>query len=170
MTCQLERVASCWDEVDALARLHWAGTQGYRRHEPYNPDKDRYILFNDLGFFHLITVRDEAQLVGYFGVYLTKSMHSQIPMAVEDTFFIHPAYRHGTRAIRVIKFIERHLAANGVRDVLFSCEVDNTSGIKGLLELLDYHPVIVQYHKRLPISGTDSAATNATTVGEHESP
>lgn len=168
---QPERVADCWDEVDALARQHHAGTKSYRRHEPYNPDKARYIYNNDIGFFHLLTARDDGRLVGYFGVYVTPSMHSQIPTAVEDTFFIHPAYRQGRLAIRMIKTVEKYLAGVGVREdqILFSCELDNTSGIKGLLELLDYEPVIVQYRKCLSQPGTDSAATLAT-VGSHDSP
>lgn len=170
ITFQLERVATCWDEVDTLARQHAASAQGYRRHEPYNPDKARYIANNDTGFFQLITVRDEGQLIGYFGVYVTPSMHSQRLLAVEDTFYIHPAYRQGRLALRVLKYVEAHLAKLGVRDILFSCEIDNTSGIQGLLKLLDYEPVITQHYKRLPSSGTDSAATLANTVGDHESP
>lgn len=166
---QPERVATCWDEVDALARLHHAGTASYRRHEPYNPDKQRYFINNNNGFFHLLTARDAWKLVGYFGVYVTPSMHSQLPMAVEDTFFIHPDYRQGRLAIRMIKAVEGYVRDLGVQEILFSCEMDNTSGIKGLLGLLDYEPVIVQYRKRLPQPGTDSAATLAT-VGSHDTP
>lgn len=164
-----ERVAECWDEVDALARLHWEGTKSYRRHEPYNPDKRRYFINNNIGFFHLLAARDEGKLVGYFGVYVTPSMHSQVQTAVEDTFFIHPDYRQGRLAVRMIKTVEKYLSDLGVQEILFSCEIDNTSGIQGLLRLLDYEPVIVQHRKRLPQPGTDSAATLAT-VGAHEPP
>lgn len=164
---QTERVSRCWDEIDALAKLHWSGTQSYRRHEPYNPDTQRYFIHNHNGFFHLITARDDGKLIGYFGVYITPSMHSQLLTAVEDTFFIHPGYRQGRLALRILRFVEHYLAELGVREILFSCEIDNTSGIQGLLNLLDYEPVIMQYRKRLPQSGTDSAAAPATTGGDH---
>lgn len=162
---QTERVSLCWDEVDTLARMHWNGTRSYRRHEPYNPDKQRYFINNNNGFFHLITARDGGQLIGYFGVYVTPSMHSQLLTAVEDTFFIHPGYRQGRLALRMLRFVETYLTELGVRELLFSCEIDNTSGIQGLLKLLDYDPVITQYRKRLPQPGTDSAAAPATTGG-----
>lgn len=164
-----ERVADCWDEVDALARQHHAGTSSYRRHEPYNPDKDRYVYNNQVGFFHLLTARDGPRLVGYFGLYLSPSMHSQLMTATEDTFFIHPDYRQGRLALRMLRHVEQFCRDHAVHELLFSCELDNTSGIKGLLGLLDYEPVIVQYRKRLPPPGTDSAATLAT-VGSHGTP
>ena len=163
---QPERVASCWDEIDALARMHHAGTSSYRRHEPYNPDKQRYFINNNNGFFHLMTARDEGKLVGYFGLYIMPSMHSQLLTATEDTFFIHPDYRQGRLAIRMLRAVEQLCRDRQVHELLFSCEMDNTRGIKGLLGLLDYEPVIVQYRKRLPQPGTDSAATLAT-VGSH---
>lgn len=165
---QPERVSDCWDEIDTLARQHHAGTTSYRRHEPYNPDKARYIYNNDIGFFHLLTARDEGRLVGYFGLYLTPSMHSQLLTATEDTFFIHPDYRQGRLALRMLRHVEQFCQARNVHELLFSCEMDNTSGIKGLLGLLDYEPVIMQYRKCLPQPGTDSAATLAT-VGSHVS-
>lgn len=165
----VERVADCWDEVYALAKLHHDGTQSYRRHEPFLPSRDRYVSYNELGYFHLITARSDGKLVGYFGVYITPSMHSQLLMATEDTFFIHPDYRQGRLAIRMLKYIESYCRNAGVHELLFSCEQDNTSGIHGLLSLLAYEPVIVQYRKHLSSPGTDSAATIATVGGQHVS-
>jgi hypothetical protein len=58
-------------------------------------------------------------------------------------------------AIRFIKHVERALAAMGVHEILFSCEVDNTVANK-LLTFLKYEPVIQQYRKLLS-AGADSA-------------
>lgn len=168
ISIQAEHVSACWDEVDTLARQHHAGTESYRRHEPYNPDRARYIWNNEHGFFHLITARDGERLVGYFGLYIMPSMHSQLPTATEDTFFVHPDYRQGRLALRILRYVEQFCRDRAVHEILFSCETDNTSGIQGLLGLLDYEPVIMQYRKRLPQPGTDSAATFAP-VGRHVS-
>lgn len=166
---QPEIVETCWDEIDALARQHHAGTASYRRHEPYNPDKARYVWNNQHGYFHLLTARDSTTLVGYFGLYIMPSMHSQLLTATEDTFFVHPDYRQGRLALRILRYVEQFCQERGVHELLFSCEIDNGSGIHGLLKRLDYEPVIMQYRKCLPLPGTDSAATLAT-VGSHDSP
>ena len=149
MIFALESVANCWDEVMALAQQHWASTQTYRRHEPFCPSRERYESMNKQGYFFLFTARDGAQLVGYFGIYLTPSMHSQLLTATEDTLFLAPDYRKGRMAIRFIQYVEAFCRQRGVHEILFSCEVDNTSGIHGLLTMLHYQPVIQMYSKVL---------------------
>ena len=143
-----EPVAQVWNEAIALARVHWEGTKGYRRHEPFNPSFSRYNTASEQGYFFVFTARDEGRLVGYFGIYVTPSMHSQLLTATEDTFFIHPEYREGFTAIRFIKHVERELAKAGVHEILFSCESDNVVANK-LLTFLKYEPAIQQYRKRL---------------------
>lgn len=163
VTIQPELVRDCWDEAAALLKHHWEGTATYRRHEPFNPDKSRYIAYNDMGFLHLLTAREDGKLIGYFVVYVTESMHSQIKMATEDTFYIHPDHRYGRLALRFLKYIESYLAELGVKDILFSCEIENTTGIKRLLDYLGYQPVIVQYNKHLS-PRADSAPSDQTEV------
>ena len=162
LTFQLEPVSACWDEVLTLAEQHWAGTKSYRRHEPFLPSKARYQSCNESGFFRLVTAREGPRLVGYFGVYVSPSMHSQLLMATEDTFYLHPDYRAGRTALRFLKHIELLCQHWGVHEVLFSCEQDNTSGIKGLLSLLGYEPVIQQYRKLL--TPTPEEATHVRTI------
>ena len=157
-----ESVASCWNEVMELAQGHWAGTKTYRRHQPFVPSFERYEQANRTGFFRLFTARDQGKLVGYFGMYLTLSMHSQLPLAVEDTFYLHPDARKGRNAIRFIRFIEDTLRRVGIVELMFSCEVENPVARK-LLEYLDYRPVIVQCSKYLSSPpGADSTVTAVT--------
>ena len=159
----IEPVERCWNEVMILAHQHWAGTRSYRRHEPFNPSFERYQACNQSGFFQLFTARDGETLAGYFGVYVTDSMHSQKRMATEDTFYLAPAYRGGRNALRFLAYIEKQCQAWGVKELMFSCEIDNESGIKGLLTHLDYAPVIVQYSKRLTVSSPGSDTATAPT-------
>ena len=142
----IEPVEQCWNELLVLAEQHWAGTKSYRRHEPFQPSFERYQACNQQGFFQLFTARDDARLVGYFGVYLSPSMHSQLLMATEDTFYLHPEYRKGRNALRFIHHIENQCRAWNVHEIMFSCEMDNAVANK-LLEYLDYEPVILQYRK-----------------------
>jgi GNAT superfamily N-acetyltransferase len=163
MTLQLERVEQVWNEVMALAALHWQGTKTYRRHYPFSPSYERYKACNESGFYQLITARNEqGQLVGYFGLYLSRSMHSQHLMLTEDTFFLHPDYRGGRYALRFLQHIEQQAKQWGVEEIMFSCEDDNQSGIKKLLLHLEYEPVITQFSKRLSSPRADSAVSEST--------
>jgi GNAT superfamily N-acetyltransferase len=161
----IEPVESCWSEVMVLAEQHWAGTKSYRRHEPFQPSFDRYQACNVAGYFQLFTAREQSTLVGYFGVYLTPSMHSQLLMATEDTFYLHQDYRGGRTALRFLKHIEQQLRDWQVHEIMFSCEIDNETGIKGLLTFLDYSPVIQQYSKYL--SPAPTAPNPTSTEAEH---
>ncbi len=160
LSLQIEPLCpALWAEVLVLANEHWASTKSYRRHEPFNPSYERYKSYNDCGFFRLVTARDEDALVGYFGVYVMPSMHSQLLTANEDTLFLAPSHRGGTNAFRFIKHIIAQCSEWRVHELLFSCEIDNETGIKGILLKLDFKPVIMQYSLRLSLRA-DSAITS----------
>ena len=142
LTFQEEQVRDCWEEVYPLAADHHKSSENYKRHEPFNPLRERYERYNDAGMFHLLTARDHGQLVGYFGVYIMESMHSQLPIAREDTFYLAPSHRKGTNAIRFLRFVEGYISRWAPVEVLFSHEIDNASGINRILDYLDYIPVI----------------------------
>ena len=162
LTFQIEPVSQCWNEIMVLAHQHWAGTRGYRRHEPFNPSFERYHACNQSGFFQLFTARDGQKLVAYFGTYLSPSMHSQLLMATEDTMFIEQDYRGGRNALRFLKYVLAQFRAWNVYEVMFSCEIDNETGIKGILLYLDFEPAVVQYRLRLiPPPHADSVTTSS---------
>lgn len=163
MTFQEESVAACWDELYPLAYQHHQSTQNYKRHEPFNPLRERYERYNAAGIYRLVTARDHGRLVGYFGVYLTESMHSQQPIMQEDTFFLAPSHRGGRNALRFIDFIEEHFRREVPIEVLFSCEDDNNSGIKKLLQYRGYTSVIHVWSKYLS-PRADSAPPDQTEV------
>jgi hypothetical protein len=149
LTFQEETVRDCWEEVYPLAYEHHRSSQNYKRHEPFNPRRERYEQYNDAGMFRLLTARDQGRLVGYFGVYLMESMHSQLPIAREDTFYLAPSHRGGRNALRFLRYVEDFISRYAPIEILFSCESDNASGIHKLLQLLDYTPVITVYSKHL---------------------
>lgn len=166
---QRERVRDVWDDIYPLAKKHADMSQSYRRHEPFRPSKERYASYDDANLFHLLTGRDEGKLAGYFSLYLVPSMHSQLLMVTEDTFFLDMPYRGGRTALRFMQAMERYVieTARAMQpdqadiEILFSCEQDNATGIHKLLNLLDYNAGIVQYTKRLPLHpGADSAASS----------
>lgn len=166
LTFQQESIADCWDEFLVLARMHADSTMSYRRHEPFNPSRARYAAYEQMGMYRFLSARDAGRLVGYFGLYVTQSMHSQLPLVVEDIFFLHPDYRKGRNAIRFIHFMEAQARSWGTHELLFSCEFENTTA-RRLAEYLDYAPVIVQYSKRLPQSNQGPTAPHPSEELSH---
>lgn len=147
ITFAIESLTTCWDEVMALGLQHWSETENFRRGEHFSPSYDRYIQCEQIGFFAMFTARSDGQLVGYAGIYITQSMHSQATIAVEDTWFLLPDYRKGRNAIRFVKFVESELEARGVTAIMMSAKIANGAG--RILVYLDYQPVSVQHFKTL---------------------
>ena len=142
-----EPIRQCWDEVVALARLHWGETEAYRHGQPFNPDRERYWYYNDIGYHHQYTVRDGGRMVGHGGIYVSQSMHSQLPVAQEDTWFLLPEYRKGRNALNFYKFIEADLRKLGVVEIIVSAKLSNSAG--KIIEYLGYTHTEKLYSKQL---------------------
>ncbi len=164
---QIETVEKVWNEVLVLANQHWASTKSYRRHEPFSPSFERYNQCNQSGFFQLFTARDGQTLAGYFGLYLSTSMHSQLLTVTEDTMFLKPEYRGGRNALRFLRHIIEACRNWKVHEIMFSCEIDNETGIKDILKYLDFRPVVVQHSLVLTYSTrADSAHDSSVEVSD----
>jgi len=150
LTFAVELINPNWHEFESLAYLHWQDAQNHRGNtEPFILSRERYESANATGFLRFLTARHEGRLVGYLVLYVTASMHSQIPLAVEDTFFLHPLHRGGRNALRFLQFMEAQCREWGAWKLIASCEKGNKTGIVRLLEHLDFQPSIMQYVKDL---------------------
>lgn len=147
LTFAEELMYGCWEDFIALARMHWEETEAYRHNQPFNPDKVRYINYNNSGFYRFYTARDNGKMVGYAGCYVTISMHTQVKICQEDTWFLHPAYRRGRNAIRLYRFIEDQMREEGVKESICSVKLSNGAG--RILEYLKYKHVSNVYSKEL---------------------
>lgn len=143
----VEPLAQCWDEMVALAAHHWQETEGYRHGQPFAPSYERYAEYDRAGWYFEATARVEGRMVGYCGIYVVPSMHSQQMIATEDAMFIVPEYRRGRNALRFIQFLEQECQRRGVVEVNITSK---TEAVKRLLEHLDF-PVVAHHHsKQLP--------------------
>lgn len=147
MIFQLEPLRVIWDDVMKLAAEHWKETEQYQQY-PLNPDKARYLEYNDSGYHRQYTARnDMAQLVGHAGMYVSNSMHTGIMIATEDTWFLLKAYRKGSNALRLLKFVETDLKRLGVKEIHMTAKLTNKSG--RIMEARGYEHVANEYLKVL---------------------
>ena len=148
MIFAIEPLETSWAEMVMLAKGHWQETEGYRHDQPFNPSYERYLQYAKIGCFLQFTARDEGRMVGFCGMYVVPSMHTQCKIANEDTWFLLPEYRgKGRTIIRFYDFIESELKKMDVVEV--SMTVPPEGRAAKLLDYLDYTPVKMQYSKRL---------------------
>jgi len=163
MKFAVESLAGCWDECLELARQHWQETEGYRHGQPFNPLLERYLDYERAGMFFMACARDGSELAGYAGMYMASSMHSQVTIATEDTFFIARHHRKGSNALRFIKFLEAECIRRGCMEIGFTAKLSNKA--YRLLDYLDYTPTAVAYSKTLK-QGADSAISSLAVNSE----
>jgi len=148
-----EPLEKCWgyiyDAPDGLAYCHWMETQQHRHKQGYAPSFKRYQDYERMGCFLQFTARAEGRIVGYSGVYVVPSMHTQRLISTEDTWYLTPEYRKGWNAIKFYKWIEGYCKALGVEEATLTLPVTKDARLGHMLERLAYSPISVQYSKDL---------------------
>ena len=149
LTFAIEPVETSWDEMLELARSHWHETMQWQHgKQALNPKKGRYLQYGQMGCFFQFTARDNGKMVGYAGMYILPSMHTQQLIATEDTIFLLPEYRHGRNALRFFQYVEQECAKRGAREI--SATTKPGTGAGRILEHLGFTLVNYQYSKHLP--------------------
>jgi GNAT superfamily N-acetyltransferase len=117
---QRERLFDVADDVEGLLQLHYDEVALHRDAVPLDPNWARYAMTEEAGQLAIFTARDAGRVVGYSVFFVSPHMHYDSTLtAVNDVLFLHPAYRKGACGIRLIKFSEQELKAQGVKRVLW---------------------------------------------------
>ena len=155
MDFAIEPLSKCWDEMVALAAGHWDETEAHHHSQGLNPKRERYEQYERAGWFFECVARVDGRMIGFSGMYVTPSMHSQALIATEDTWYIVPDYRgRGRTIIRFYQFIEAEMRRLGAVEINMSVPILGAAG--RLLEHLDYEAVKVHYSKQLHPVRADS--------------
>jgi GNAT superfamily N-acetyltransferase len=143
------RAREVLEDLKELHKRHWEETEGYRHGLTLNPDYARGLEVEEQGRLLLLGVihMDTQQLVGNYGFYLSRSMHTQKLMATEDTLYILPEHRRGRLAVQLIRYAESALRHLGVEEV--NVTVKKVNQVAQMMERLGYKPVATQLSKVL---------------------
>lgn len=142
---QAERMAGIVHELHALHEAHWLETEKYRHGLELNPDYARYLAIEASGGLIQFTARKDGQLVGNMRMFLANSLHTQTPVATEDTIFISPAHRGGFLVMAMLRFAETALLSIGVREIRSNSKLVNRADV--LLRRMGYEPFAIQMVK-----------------------
>lgn len=102
-------------EIEPLLKQHWEEIALNKEKIKLNPDWKQYGRLDAMNALRFYTARSDGKLVGYFVVIINKNMHYQDHLfATNDIIFLAESHRKGTAGIKLIKYAEEKLRAEGV--------------------------------------------------------
>lgn len=147
-TIQAERLGDILGEIHQLHVEHWAETEKHRHGLKLNLDYDSMLARERAGNLIQFTIRtDSGELVGNLRMVIATSTHTQTRYACEDTLFIRPAHRGGTKVMALMRFAERAMLGLGIREGRASSKLVNRADV--LMRRMGYEPVALEFVKIL---------------------
>lgn len=147
LTFQTETLRQAKADGEPLLRRHWQEIAHYLDIS-YAPAWDKYEMLEANGVLRIFTARLDRQLVGYCVFVLAYNIHYGSSLeANEDVLFLVPEQRKGGTGIRLIKFTDELLKAEGVQVVRRHVKLAHNFG--AIYERFGYEPVDQIYMRRL---------------------
>lgn len=142
----VERATDLIDEIKPLLQEHYEEIARHKDKIKLNPNYDLYRIMDEQGLIHVVTVRDDGVLVGYFICMVMPNLHYQdCVMAVNDILFVGKSYRKGSLAMKMLKYAEKTLRERGVDKVLINMKLAHDFGV--LLKRMGYIEIERVYEK-----------------------
>lgn len=112
---QLECLANVKEEIKPLLEEHWELVALNKGKIKLNPNWKEYARLDAAGVLRIFTARDEGQLVGYFVLFISQSVHYQDHLfATNDVIFVLPDKRAGATGYKLVKYAEDYCRDSGV--------------------------------------------------------
>lgn len=143
---KVERWRDLRREMLPLLVQHWKEIALNHLDVPLDIDHERYDAMDESGALHIVTVRQDGELVGYHVAIVAGHLHYKSTLhGITDVYWLAPAHRQGFTGIRLFKAVERELAAMGVRKLFTGTKVH--LDMSKLFERLGYKRVEYLYAK-----------------------
>lgn len=123
-TFQVEKIATFVPDAHLLFPLHYKELALDQDQIKFGFDAGRYLQFEQEGKLHIVTVRSDGRLVGYFIAVIVPHLHYKDAglMAQTDMYYLLPEFRNGT-GVKMLIEVERTLRQKGVTKFFISCKV-----------------------------------------------
>lgn len=148
ITYQQEFLVTTEKDARPLLEKHWQEIAVNKEHIKLNPDWEAYADLEASGNLKIFTARDGSTLVGYFVVFVRNHIHYKDHLfAHNDILFLSEPYRKGFTGIKLIKFAEECLKADGVSVLTINTKTHKP--FDGVLQRLGFNHVENIYSKLL---------------------
>jgi hypothetical protein len=148
MRYQQELVQQFAPDMKEILQRDWEEVQHNSKTHKLDPDLDSYNALEERGQLYVFTCRDDGVLAGYFTAFVISDLHSKGSMrVVNDAIFLDKPYRKGFTGIRLIKFAEDCIKADG--HLMLSISTTELNPIDPLMIRLGYSKVSTTFEKEL---------------------
>ena len=115
MEYAIENLAKVRHEIEPLLEQHWQEIALNKDIIKMNPDWEAYARLDAVNSLRIYTARKDDQLMGYFVVLVSKSLHYRDHLfANNDVIFLSKSARKGLTGVKLIKYAIESLAAEGI--------------------------------------------------------
>ncbi len=121
ITFQKESFIQCMAELPEIFHAHWREVAIDHNAVPLDPDWEQYTILELQGVLHMMTVRDNGVLIGYYLAFVKTHLHYKSTLhSWSDLLFLTKRYRNSgmglaSTGFRLIRETERMLKAMGVK-------------------------------------------------------
>lgn len=143
----IEPIAGVWNEILECASDHWGDTAMGMRGEVLNPSLERYEQYEKAGVFFEIVARKDGEMIGFCGMYVMPSMHTQETVATEDIIYIKPEFRNGKNSVRFFMAVNNLMKEMGVKKISVTTPVGGKA--IPILEKIGFEVEHIGYSKAL---------------------
>jgi hypothetical protein len=150
LSFSVERWRDFWPGLQKLQVRHWEELGLDRDRIPLGVDDIRFGVIDEQDLLHIVTVRAEGELIGYYMAVVMPHLHYKDAglMAFTDMYFILPEYRTGVGA-RMMSFVEHSLKERGVVKIYLSCKVHEDHS--KLFEAMNYRKSDISFTKYIGV-------------------
>lgn len=147
ITINKESYKACQSELEPLFLEQYAENEPDLGYE-LDPDYERYVELDDLGWIHTYVARDKGTIVGYLVIVLDWHFHHMTKMyAHSDIIYVHPEYRGGSVARELIKTAGKNLKERGIDRFVITMKIKQQ--FRSLLAGLDFQPSEELWERKL---------------------
>lgn len=115
ITYQQEHYDDIKFEVQPLLFQHWQEIAMYKDKIELEPDWSRYEDLANSGKLHIVTVRDDGELIGYYISIISKGLHYKNTVyGINDILLLKPEYRNAGVGKGLFEYAEDLLKKEGV--------------------------------------------------------
>ena len=133
-------------ELKALLPVHYEELSLHKGKFPLDPDYPQYIAREHRGELLFVTVRRDAELVGYFIGFISPGLHYKTCLTcIMDIFYVKIDARGEGAGTLLFKTVEDILEKRGVNLMFVGSK--NHRSASFLFEKLGYEPVETYYQK-----------------------
>jgi GNAT superfamily N-acetyltransferase len=149
ITFQIETWAQFYPDAKQIMPAHWRELAMDQDKIQLALDEPKYADMDRNGILHILAVRDDGHLVGYYLAFIFPHFHySQAGlMAFTDIYYVKPEYRVGPIGARLFIEAEKTLKARGVTKAYNSCKIHQNHS--RLFEHLGWVPTDICFTKWL---------------------